>query len=87
MVLLARGSSDGEPRVFLRNWLVGQLHAFIAMLIGLAGIGGHYHQLAALTRPPSKRRGAADRAEYSEVAGVAAGVASTFPDAERPEVV
>ena len=38
MILLARPSANGEPPAFLRNWLLGQLYAFVAMLMGLGGV-------------------------------------------------
>jgi hypothetical protein len=36
MIYFAR-SRDGEPRPFLRNWLLAQFYALFCMLVGILG--------------------------------------------------
>jgi hypothetical protein len=39
MLLFARANRTGEPRVFLRNWIIAQMYAISILVIGVAGVG------------------------------------------------
>jgi hypothetical protein len=39
LLFFGRGGRDGEPRSFLRNWLIGQMFALAVLLVGLIGVG------------------------------------------------
>ena len=38
-LFFVRPSKDGEPRVFMRIWFVGQMIGMAIMIIGIAGFG------------------------------------------------